>query len=116
MLVNAKVVQFKSFFRFAFFSTHLVGGVFASVLFMQMLNPRQGLINRTLGLFIGHVPEMQWLAASDSRAAGDPGGVALAFGGMGNDLFPGGAAGGGSRSYTRPRTSMAPGPGENSGM
>jgi ABC-type sugar transport system permease subunit len=62
ILVNAKVVRFKSFFRFAFFSTHLVGGVFASVLFMQMLNPRQGLINRTLGLFIGHVPEIPWLS------------------------------------------------------
>ena len=62
ILVNAKVVQFKNFFRFAFFSTHLVGGVFASVLFMQMLNPRQGLINRTLGLFVGHVPEINWLA------------------------------------------------------
>jgi ABC-type sugar transport system permease subunit len=49
MLVNAKSVRAKSFFRFAFFSTHLVGMVFASVLFMQMLNPRQGLINRGLG-------------------------------------------------------------------
>ena len=62
ILVNAKVIRWKNFFRFAFFSTHLVGGVFASVLFMQMLNPRQGLINRTLGLFVGHVPEFQWLS------------------------------------------------------
>lgn len=61
ILVNAKVVRFKSFFRFAFFSTHLVGGVFASVLFIQMLNPRQGLINRGLGLFIGHIPQIPWL-------------------------------------------------------
>ena len=62
ILVNAKSVRWKSFFRFAFFSTHLVGGVFASVLFMQMLDPREGLINRTLGLFVGHVPEINWLA------------------------------------------------------
>jgi len=62
IVVNAKVVRFKSFFRFAFFSTHLVGGIFASVLFMQMLNPRQGLINRSLALFVGHVPEINWLA------------------------------------------------------
>ncbi len=62
MLVNAKAVRAKSFFRFAFFSTHLVGSVFASVLFLQMLNPRQGLINRALGLFIFHAPEINWLA------------------------------------------------------
>lgn len=55
ILVNAKVVHFKGFFRFAFFSTYLVGSIFASVLFMQMLNPRQGLINRSLGL-------MMWLS------------------------------------------------------
>src|SRR5437773_533760 len=55
ILVNAKVVRFKGFFRFAFFSTYLVGSIFASVLFMQMLNPRQGLINRSLGL-------MMWVA------------------------------------------------------
>ena len=62
ILVNAKVVRWKSFFRFAFFSTHLVGSVFASVLFMQMLNPRQGLINRALGMFLGHVPQIPWLS------------------------------------------------------
>jgi ABC-type sugar transport system permease subunit len=61
MLVNAKAVRAKSFFRFAFFSTHLVGSVFASVLFLQMLNPRQGLVNRALGLFIWHAPEINWL-------------------------------------------------------
>lgn len=62
ILVNAKVVRWKNFFRFAFFSTHLVGSVFASVLFMQMLNARHGLINQAIGLFIGHVPEINWLA------------------------------------------------------
>src|SRR5262249_42371519 len=62
ILVNAKFVRFKNFFRFAFFSTHLVGGIFASVLFVQMLNPRQGLINHTLAIFVGHVPEINWLA------------------------------------------------------
>jgi len=62
MLVNAKAVRFKSFFRFAFFSTHLTGMVFASVLFIQMLNPRQGLINRALGLLTGTVPQIPWLA------------------------------------------------------
>jgi len=52
MLLNAKHVRAKSFFRFAFFSTHLVGSVFASVLFFQLLNPRQGLVNRSLGFLI----------------------------------------------------------------
>lgn len=62
ILVNAKAVRLKSFFRFAFFSTHLVGSVFASVLFMQMLNPRQGLVNRTIGVVLREVPQIPWLA------------------------------------------------------
>lgn len=61
MLVNAKYVRAKSFFRFAFFSTHLVGSVFASVLFFQLLNPRQGLVNKTIGLLIGFTPQIPWL-------------------------------------------------------
>jgi ABC-type sugar transport system permease subunit len=61
MLLNAKSVRAKSFFRFAFFSTHLVGSVFASVLFFQLLNPRQGLVNKTLGLFLSYTPQIPWL-------------------------------------------------------
>jgi ABC-type sugar transport system permease subunit len=61
ILVNAKVVRWKNFFRFAFFSTHLVGSVFAAVLFSQLLNPRQGLVNRAIGLLIGHNPQIPWL-------------------------------------------------------
>ncbi len=61
MLANAKHVRAKSFFRFAFFSTHLVGSVFASVLFFQLLNPRQGLVNKAIGLFLSFTPQIPWL-------------------------------------------------------
>jgi ABC-type sugar transport system permease subunit len=61
MLVNSKRVRAKSFFRFAFFSTHLVGSVFASVLFFQLLNPRTGLVNKSLGLLLGFTPQIPWL-------------------------------------------------------
>ena len=65
MLVNARHVRAKSFFRFAFFSTYLVGPVFVSVLFQQMLNPRQGLVNRVIGALIGYPadqpPQILWL-------------------------------------------------------
>jgi ABC-type sugar transport system permease subunit len=61
MLLNAKRVRAKSFFRFAFFSTHLVGSVFASVLFFQLLNPRQGMVNKGIGLLLGHTPQIPWL-------------------------------------------------------
>src|SRR5690349_8257998 len=42
ILLNSKLVRAKTFFRFAFLSTHLVGQVFVAVLFSQLLNPRQG--------------------------------------------------------------------------
>jgi ABC-type sugar transport system permease subunit len=61
LVLNAKGVKAKNFFRFAFFSTYLVGSVFVSVLFSQMLNQRQGLLNRILGLFLGKNPEIPWL-------------------------------------------------------
>jgi ABC-type sugar transport system permease subunit len=61
MLLNQRLVRFKSFFRFAFFSTYLVGPVFVSVLFAQMLNPRQGLVNQVIGDVVGSRVEIPWL-------------------------------------------------------
>jgi ABC-type sugar transport system permease subunit len=49
LLLNNKAVRFRNFFRFAFFSSHLVGNVFVAVLFMLLLAPRQGLVNRMIG-------------------------------------------------------------------
>lgn len=61
IVVNTRWVKWKNFFRFAFFSTYLVGSVFAAVLFSQLLNPSNGLLNRSLGLVMGHTPEIPWL-------------------------------------------------------
>lgn len=48
MLLNSKRIRARGIFRFAFFSTHLVGGVFVAVLFALVLSPRQGLLHRLL--------------------------------------------------------------------
>jgi ABC-type sugar transport system permease subunit len=51
----------RSLYRFAFFSTHLVGSVFVAVLFAQLLSPRSGLINVIIAQFVGHPVEISWL-------------------------------------------------------
>lgn len=61
ILLNSAQVRAKTFFRFAFLSTHLVGQVFVAVLFSQLLNPRSGLVNRVIGLFTHQTPEINWL-------------------------------------------------------
>lgn len=63
MLVNNPRVRFRNFFRFAFFSSYLVGSVFVAVIFYLLLAQRQGLVNRTLGAF--HAPwlEIKWLSS-----------------------------------------------------
>jgi hypothetical protein len=61
LLLNNKAVRFRNFFRFAFFSSHLVGNVFVAVLFMLLLSPRQGLVNKMIGAafpFLG--TELNW--------------------------------------------------------
>lgn len=61
VMLNSKVLRFRNFFRFAFFSSHLVGGVFVAVIFGLMLAQRHGLINKMVGLafpFIG--TEVNW--------------------------------------------------------
>jgi ABC-type sugar transport system permease subunit len=61
LLLNNKGVRFRNFFRFAFFSSHLVGNVFVAVLFLLLLAPRQGLVNKMIGgvfPFIG--TEINW--------------------------------------------------------
>src|SRR5690348_9345074 len=61
MLLNNPAVRFRNFFRFAFFSTHLVGNVFVAIMFTLLLAARQGLVNRLIGgvfPFIG--TEIDW--------------------------------------------------------
>jgi ABC-type sugar transport system permease subunit len=50
LLLNNPRVRARSFFRFAFFSTYLVGPVFVAVLFSSLLNQREGLVNRLIAL------------------------------------------------------------------
>lgn len=65
LLLNRDRLRYRAAYRFAFFSTHLVGGVFVSVLFQQMLNPRQGLVNKAIGWVVGVIgippPNILWL-------------------------------------------------------
>jgi ABC-type sugar transport system permease subunit len=46
LLLNSRRVRFRNLFRFAFFSTYLVGQVFLAVLSYLILAPRHGLLNR----------------------------------------------------------------------
>jgi len=61
LILNNKRVKLRGVFRFAFFTTHVVGSVFLAVLFAMLLAPRAGLVNRALGLFVGHPVEVNWL-------------------------------------------------------
>lgn len=61
ILLNHRRVRLRGVFRFAFFSTYLVGQVFASVLFTLLLAPRTGLINRAVGSALPWVgTELNW--------------------------------------------------------
>lgn len=63
LLLNSPRVRFRNFFRFAFFSSHLVGAVFVAIIFAVLLTPRHGLVNRAIGAifpFIG--TETPWLS------------------------------------------------------
>jgi len=62
VLLNSDRIRARPVFRFAFFSTHLVGSVFVAVLFAQILSPRSGLLNHLLSLLAGHTVEINWLA------------------------------------------------------
>lgn len=63
LLMNNPRLRFRNFFRFAFFSAHLVGNVFVAIIFRLLLTERHGLVNRAIGAvfpFIG--AETKWLA------------------------------------------------------
>jgi ABC-type sugar transport system permease subunit len=64
MLLNSRLVRFRELFRFAFFSSHVVGAVFVAVLFRLLMAPRQGIINKAI----------DWLPflGSDNNWLGDP--------------------------------------------
>ena len=51
LLLDRRDVKVRSFFRFIFFSTHLVGSVFVAVIANTMLGNRAGFANQIAGLF-----------------------------------------------------------------
>jgi ABC-type sugar transport system permease subunit len=60
ILLNSRFVIARSFFRFAFFSTHLVGQVFVAVVFAQLLGPRHGPVTALVSMFSRSI-EIPWL-------------------------------------------------------
>jgi ABC-type sugar transport system permease subunit len=61
LLLNNKRVRGRNTFRFAFFSSHLVGNVFVAVIFMLLMAQRHGLIPKFLGMFSPALREINWL-------------------------------------------------------
>ena len=61
VLLDRREVRFRAMFRFAFFSSHVVGGVFVAVLFRLLMAPRQGLVNKMIGALPGVTSDNNWL-------------------------------------------------------
>src|SRR4051812_44384061 len=49
VMLNSRLLRLRNFFRFAFFSSHLVGHVFVAIIFGMLLAQRHGLINKMIG-------------------------------------------------------------------
>jgi ABC-type sugar transport system permease subunit len=61
LVLNSRRVRFRNFFRFAFFSTYLIGQVFLALLAHLMLAPRHGLVNQLIGMaFPDFDTAIQW--------------------------------------------------------
>jgi len=65
MLLNSALVRGRNFFRFSFFSPHLVGQVFVAVLFSVIFIPKFGLLNRVLHHLFGLAVDTKWLGNPD---------------------------------------------------
>jgi ABC-type sugar transport system permease subunit len=61
LLLNQKRLPGRDFFRFAFFSPHLVGQVFVAVLFSVIFIPHFGLLNRVLHFLVDFDLDAKWL-------------------------------------------------------
>jgi ABC-type sugar transport system permease subunit len=62
LLLNSRKVRFRSLFRFSFFSSYLIGQVFAGVIFFQFFSA-DGLINHTLGIMLHRRIVIPWLSS-----------------------------------------------------
>jgi ABC-type sugar transport system permease subunit len=59
--LNSRRMRLRNFFRFTFFSAHLVGNVFVAIIFGVLLAQRHGLINRGIGLILPFIgAETNW--------------------------------------------------------
>jgi ABC-type sugar transport system permease subunit len=67
MAVNHRRLRARGLFRFAFFSTYMVGPIFAGTLFGQILSPRDGPVAEMLAWLAGQPVEIAWL--TDRRLA-----------------------------------------------
>jgi ABC-type sugar transport system permease subunit len=61
LLLNNQLVKGRDFFRFSFFSPHLVGQVFVAVLFSVIFIPKFGLLNRVLHALFDTAIDTKWL-------------------------------------------------------
>jgi ABC-type sugar transport system permease subunit len=65
LLLNHPRVRGRNLFRFAFVASHMVGNVFVGLMFILLLAPRQGLLNRMIGTLLPWVgTELNWRGAS----------------------------------------------------
>jgi ABC-type sugar transport system permease subunit len=63
ILLNQPKLRGRSLLRFAFFSPHLVGGVFVAIIFNLLLTPRHGLVNKAIGAVLPVIgTETPWTA------------------------------------------------------
>jgi len=62
LMLNSPHVRFRGLFRFSFFSSYLVGQVFAGVIFFQFFSP-DGLVNHTLGIILHRRIVIPWLSS-----------------------------------------------------
>jgi len=62
VLLNSRTVRLRNLFRFSFFSSYLVGQVFAGVIFFQLFSP-DGMVNQFLTTILGHRIVIPWLSS-----------------------------------------------------
>lgn len=61
LLLNRRRLWGRNFFRLVFFSPHLVGMVFVAVIFMVILQPQFGLLNKVLNWLFDTPLDTKWL-------------------------------------------------------
>ncbi len=60
LLLNSRRIHARNAFRFALFSSNLVGQAFVAIIFSLLLAPRYGLVNRAFGAILPGGAETNW--------------------------------------------------------